>query len=309
MGPGAESGGRSAELMGAMRSVTTAIRLAAAAVFLCAGTAQALVTTEEIRVPVAVTNIYGRTIEQEIVVGLFRETTAPTPLPLLVLNHGRASTATGNANVRARNFEDQARWLTRFGFLVAVPIRVGYGASGGPDVEHAGDCGSRKYPPTFYAAAVQTLAVLARLRQRPDVAKDRAVVVGQSYGGATAITLASLNPEGIQAAINFAGGGGGSPEQRPRDPCSEPRLRAMFAEYGKTARVPTLWLYSENDMYWGPDHPKAWFDAFKAAGGKGEFQGFPPVSDDGHRLISRGSELWQPRVRDFLISIGYPPLN
>jgi dienelactone hydrolase len=133
--------------------------------------------------------------------------------------------------------------------------------------------------------------------------------MGQSFGGATAIALAWMNPEGVQAAINFAGGGGGSPESHPRQPCSESRLREMFAGYGKTARLPTLWLYSENDMYWGPTLPREWFDAFKAAGGQGEFQGFPPVGDDGHRLFSRAPQLWQPRVRDFLISIGYPPLN
>jgi dienelactone hydrolase len=276
---------------------------------LAAPAAQALVLGEEIRVPVKVADIHGKTVEQEIVVGVFRETTAPAPMPLLVLNHGRAATPAGFARVRVRDYEDAARWLTRFGFLVAVPIRVGYGASGGPDIEFSGNCRARNYPPVYHAAAVQTLAVLAQLRQRPDAAKDRAVVAGQSFGGATAIAIASMNPEGVQATINFAGGGGGNPEQHPHKPCSEPRLRAMFAGYGKTARLPTLWLYSENDLYWGPALPREWFDAFKAAGGQGEFLGFPPVSDDGHRLFSRGPQLWQPRVREFLISIGYPPLN
>lgn len=288
-------------------------RLAAAGVLLCAllcaGAAQALVVLEDIRVPVKVVDMYGKTVEQEIVVGVFRESSAPAPMPLLVFNHGRAANPAGFSRVRVKDYEDAARWLTRFGFLVAVPVRVGYGASGGPDVEYTGSCGARNYPPAYHAAAVQTLAVLAQLRQRPDAAKDRAVVAGLSYGGATAITLASMNPEGVQAAINFSGGGGGSPEQHPRKPCSEVRLRALFEGYGKTARLPTLWLYSENDLYWGPDLPREWFDAFKAAGGQGEFQGFPPVSDDGHRLFSRAPALWQPRVRDFLISIGYPPLH
>ncbi len=276
---------------------------------LAAPAAQALVSKEEIRVPVKVVDIYGKTVEQEIVVGLFHETSAPKPLPLLVLNHGRAASPAGFARVQVKDFEAAARWLTRFGFLVAVPIRIGYGASGGPDVEYSGGCGTRNYPPIYHAAAVQTLAVLAQLRERPDAAKDRAVVAGQSFGGTTAITLASMNPEGVQATINFAGGGGGNPEQHPHQPCSESRLRALFAGYGKSARLPTLWLYSENDKYWGPDLPRAWFDAFKAAGGRGEFQGFPPVSDDGHRLFSRAPQLWQPRVREFLISVGYPDIS
>lgn len=291
-----------------MNAVRTICRLVAFALLLCAGGARAIVMQDEIRVPVKVVGPKGKAVAQEIVVGLFRESSAPKPYPLLVLNHGRATTPAGFERVRVRDFEAAARWLTRFGFLVAVPIRVGYGASGGPDVEYSGSCQSRNYPPVYQAAAVQTLAVLSQLRQRPDAAKDRAVVAGQSFGGATAITLASMNPEGVQAAINFAGGGGGSPEKHPRKPCSEKALRALFAGYGKTARVPTLWLYSENDEYFGPDFPRAWFDAFKAAGGVGEFQGFPPVGDDGHRLFSRAPQLWQPRVRDFLGAIGYKPL-
>src|SRR6185369_15364864 len=183
-----------------------------AALFLCslliAPAAQALVSLEEIRVPVKAVDIYGKATEQEIVVGLFQETSAPRPMPLLVLNHGRAPTPAGFARTRVQDYGAAARWFAGFGFLVAVPIRIGYGASGGPDVEYSGDCRARRFAPVYHAAAVQTLAVLAHLRQRPDAAKDRAVVAGQSFGGATAITVASLNPEGVQATINFAGGGG-----------------------------------------------------------------------------------------------------
>jgi dienelactone hydrolase len=284
-----------------------------AVVILCsllfAGAAQALVVVEEIQVPVKVSNAFGREIEHSITVSLFRESSAPKPYPLLVLNHGRSAKAAEMVNTKAADYGAAVRWLTGFGFLVAVPIRVGYGASGGPDVENSGDCHTKNYPPVYQAAAVQTLAVLAQLRAREDAAKDRAVVVGQSFGGATAITVAALNPAGVQATINFAGGGGGEPETRPMKPCGEARLKSLFEGYGKTARIPTLWLYSENDLFWGPKLPLEWFEAFKAAGGQGEFAAFPPVSDNGHRLMSRGTQLWQPRVREFLISIGYPPLN
>lgn len=282
--------------------------LAALALLLCAGGARAIVVLEDIRVPVKVAHRHGKDVEQEIVVGLFGESSAPRPYPLLVLNHGRATTPAGFARVKVADFDAAARWLAQFGFLVAVPIRIGYGASGGPDVEHSGSCRARNYAPVYHAGAVQTLAVLSYLRQRPDASKDRAVVAGQSFGGTTAITLASMNLQGVQAAINFAGGGGGSPDKHPRQPCSEKALRALFASYGKTARMPTLWLYSENDLYWGAELPRKWFGAFRASGGVGEFQGFPPVSDDGHRLFSRGPQVWQPRVREFLGTIGYKPL-
>ena len=289
-----------------MRKVTA---LLAMALLLGPGPARAIVIAEEIRVPVKVTDLYGKTVEQAIVVGLFRESSAPGPYPLLVLNHGRAATPAGFARVTVKDYGAAARWLAvNFGFLVAVPIRVGYGASGGPDVEYSGDCRQRNFPPVYHAAAVQSLAVLGELRKRADAAQDRAVMMGQSFGGATAIALAAMSPDGVQGAINFAGGGGGRPDTHPRDPCSQPGLKRLFEGYGRTARMPTLWLYSENDQYWGPKLPVEWFEAFKAAGGQGEFAAFPPVSDDGHRLFSRAPQLWQPRVREFLISAGYKPL-
>ena len=227
---------------------------------------------------------------------------------MLVLNHGRAGSAADRAGLRTSDYAAAARWLTRFGFIVAVPVRVGYGVTGGEDVEDSGPCAQKIYPPPFHAAAVQTLAVLNVLRKRPDAAKDRAVVMGQSFGGTTAIAVAALGPPGVQGAINFAGGGGGGPVSHPQHPCSEPALHSLFASYGKSVHVPTLWLYSENDMYFGPTFPAEWFEAFKAAGGAGEYVRFPPVSNNGHLLFSRGTELWHPRVQQFLASLGYRQL-
>jgi len=59
----------------------------------------------------------------------------------------------------------------------------------------------------------------------------------------------------------------------------------------------------------GPKFPPEWFKAFKASGGNGEFVMFPPVSDNGHLTFSRGTRLWEPRVAEFLASLGYAPLT
>ena len=66
-----------------------------------------------------------------------------------------------------KDYSDAARWLTGFGFIVAVPIRVGYGLTGGEDVEYSGGCNRKNYPPVYKAAAVQTLAVLERCASAP----------------------------------------------------------------------------------------------------------------------------------------------
>jgi hypothetical protein len=55
----------------------------------------------------------------------------------------------------------------------------------------------------------------------------------------------------------------------------------------------------------GPKLPKAWFDAFTAAGGVGEYSLFP----GDHGLFTSAPQLWQLRVLEFLRSLGYPGLE
>ncbi|HMB75630.1 MAG TPA: hypothetical protein VKN76_04485, partial [Kiloniellaceae bacterium] len=50
--------------------------------------------------------------------------------------------------------------------------------------------------------------------------------------------------------------------------CSPERLVAAAAGFGRTARVPTLWLYAENDSYFPPDLSRRMATAYTAAGGK-----------------------------------------
>ena len=271
------------------------------------GIAHARLLEERINVPVKVADARGRQVERDIVVTVFYDVAAPKPFPLLILNHGRAVDARGRAAVGRARFTEAAGFFAGLGFIVAVPTRVGYGVTGGDDVEDSGDCKTKNYPPVYQAAAVQTLIVMETLRERSYVAKDRTVIAGQSFGGTTAITVAAQAVPGVAATINFAGGGGGNPETRPGNPCAPGALTDLFAAYGKSARIPTLWIYTENDKYMGAVWPRRWFDAFKAAGGAGEFRQFPPHGEDGHLLFSRAPTLWQPRVLEFLRTLGYKP--
>jgi dienelactone hydrolase len=281
------------------------IALLAALLALAAG-AHARLAEEQMDLPVRVQDAFGKTIEQTIKVTVFSDSTNPKPAPVLVLNHGRAAEPEERAMLgRVRNTE-AARFFVSRGFIVAVPTRIGYGITGGEDVENSGSCERKNYPPGYAAAAQQTLQVLEAVRKRPDAAPDRAVVMGQSYGGATAVALAAMNPPGVQLAINFAGGGGGNPKTQPQRPCSPQKLEHMFKTYGTTAKVPMLWVYTENDMYFGPKYPREWFEAFRAAGGQAEFEQYPPHGDDGHLLFSRFPQVWQPRVARFLDAHGFP---
>lgn len=155
------------------------------------------------------------------------------------------------------------------------------------------------------AAADQVVQVIEYARRRRNIDEKRIVAVGQSFGGATSITLASRAPAGLVATINFAGGGGGDPVARPGEPCFPRLLEDMFRDYGKTSRIPTLWVYTENDLYFHPRHTKSWFEAFRSQGGVGEFMMLPAFGDNGHLLFTRGFKIWRPIVGKFLDQLGF----
>jgi dienelactone hydrolase len=278
--------------------------LAAAALALLSAAANAAIVEDIVQLPVSAKDRFGATHQQTITVTVFRDD-ARARAPFLVFNHGRA----GSAEARARSgqapqFAEHSRWFVERGFAVFVPIRMGYGVSGGPDLEDTGPCANRDFAAGFDAAATQSLAVIAYAQAQPYVVAQRGVLVGQSFGGATTVALAAMNVDGVLGGINFAGGAGGSPDRRPGQPCSEPTLARTFAAYGKTARRPLLWLYSKNDLYWGADYPRSWFEAFRTAGGNAEFVQLPAHGRDGHASFQNNPSAWKPHVERFLGSLG-----
>jgi len=221
------------------------------------------------------------------------------------LNHGRPANDADFAKMKRQRFAENSRYFVAQGFVVLVPTRVGYGETGGPDVEYSGNCDSRNFAPVYSAAAEQTLATLKYAANLPYVDPTRGIVVGQSFGGMTAIALSTKDIPGLAGAVNFAGGGGGNPVDRPENPCSSYRLGKLYQEYGAEAMVPTLWLYSENDKYFGSKLPREWFDNFTRAGGKGKFVQLPPYKNDGHGSFTGNPEAWKPAFENFLREIGF----
>lgn len=267
--------------------------------------AHAALQEEQFDLPVRVVNAYGKQVDHTIKVTVFSDDTNPKPAPVLVLGHGRAAEQQDRAKMGRSRYSVASKFFVERGFIVALPTRIGYGVTGGEDVEDSGYCQNKNYPPVFAAAVTQTLAVLDAVRQRPDAAKDRALVVGQSFGGALSVAVAAQNPPGVVAAINFAGGNGGNPMTHPRYPCAPGGIERMFGSYGKTARIPVLWIYTENDQYFGAEYPREWFKAFTDAGGNGEFVQFPPHGEDGHILFTRFPQVWQPKIGEFLDAVGF----
>jgi dienelactone hydrolase len=260
-----------------------------------------------IEVPVQVKDTYGKAVSGNLHVATLHDDSIVRDKPVAIINHGRSFKPEIRAEVNPQqSYSRNARWFAQMGYFVVMPTRIGYGKTGGEDVEDTGSCNKKNYQPAYEAAARQVLAVLSAVRKIPGVSQDRAVILGQSLGGATAVASASMNPEGVQAYINFAGGGGGNPETQPQRPCGTAMLELMFSNFGKTAKQPVLWVYTENDQWMGPKFPKEWFDAFVKSGGKGQFVLYPPHGADGHGLFISGPEIWRPNALTFLETAGLP---
>jgi len=255
-------------------------------------------------IEVKVKDFYGREEAGKVVITQFKPN-GDGPFPILILNHGRSPTDRGNPP-RFRYIK-QVHFFTERGFAVFEPTRIGYGAQGTNfDPESSGNCNNPDYAPMAEAASTEILAALDYAKQQPYVDPHRVIIVGQSVGGYTTTATAAKNPEGLIAAINFAGGSGGNPATHPGIPCVGSRLEDMYARFGKTTKAPMLWIYTENDRYFNPSHSQAWHDAFIKAGGTAEFHLLPPFSDNGHNLFAKGVEIWAPVVAQFLDKLGFP---
>jgi dienelactone hydrolase len=248
-----------------------------------------------------------------MVAGVFRPS-GGGPFPVLVYSHGRAGTPVERSRTRVPDSRGHVRYWLAKGFAVVAPIRPGYGETGGSDREDSGvrydvfgNCWGRpEFMRSASAAAEAVQSTLAWLRQQPWADAKHVVLAGASMGGLASIASAATNPAGVVAYINFSGGTGGSGTRSPEQSCGSAQMQDVMAAYGRTTHVPSLWLYAENDRYWGAEWPRAWHRAYAAAGEPTRFVMTPPVPDsDGHQLLARGPRLWMADVDRFLSELGF----
>ena len=259
---------------------------------------------ETVRIPVTVKDMYGRQETRTIPIIIFRPQ-GDGPYPLVVFNHGRAVTEKRATQGRNRP-EHVARYLVAKGFVVMAPTRVGYAETYGDfDPEDGGSCSQPRIEPKSIAASDQVLATVELAKTLPYVDATRWIVAGQSVGGLATVTTVGRNPPGLLGGINFAGGSGGNPETQPGRPCSPNSITNFWGSLAKTAKAPMLWLYWQNDKYWGEDVPKKWHKSWTDGGAQAAMTTFPPSGEDGHSGINTDMEHWLPVVDAFLGQLGF----
>lgn len=235
------------------------------------------------------------------------------PFPLVIMNHGVSLNPTDRGFFPLVEFRDAAMWFARRGHLVVAPVGSGYGAAAhdlpefglyGPFFSKIGKCTNPNFRDAGLAVALVDLWIIEYLtREKMTMPKD-VIVVGQSAGGWAALALSSQNPPAVRAIITFAAGRGGRVDGKPNNNCAPEKLVEAIGEFGRAARVPTLWIYAENDTFFGPDLSRRMHDAYTGAGGKAEYHMLPPFGSDGHFLIGSADSipLWAPLVSRFLES-------
>lgn len=236
------------------------------------------------------------------------------PFPLAVFMHGRAGTPEARANLQYPILPGHAAYWMRKDFAVVAPFRPGYGQTGGPDMERSGNSiakdgrciGDHQYQEVAENAAKPIKELIGWAKTQSWVNPQKILLVGQSVGGLTAVALGANPPSGVLAYINFVGGTGGDPIRNPGRSCFPEVLTDLYGKYGKTTKIPNLWLYAENDEYWGPDAPIEWHKAFAANGGSGQFVMTTPVPGrGGHSLLQWGGRLWADHADPFVRSLGF----
>jgi dienelactone hydrolase len=221
------------------------------------------------------------------------------PHPLALITHGTPRDPQERAEITPLRWIPQAREFARRGWTAVIVMRRGFGDSGGDYAEEGRACS--RYP-NYTGATKEAVKDLREastyLETRPEVDPSKMIGVGISTGGLAMVGLAADPPKGLLAAISFAGGRGSN---APDHVCNPEALVETFADFGKHAKVPMLWVYAANDHYFGPQLAQAFYHAYTQSGGKAQFIAAGPFGEDGHGLFSlRGIPTWTPMVDGFL---------
>jgi dienelactone hydrolase len=222
------------------------------------------------------------------------------PHPLAVLNHGSPRNAGDRPIMSPYRMWAQAMAFARRGWVAVAFMRRGYGGSRGQPGGNFGSCAHPDYAAAGRADASEIAAVAHFMTAQPYVSKGKWISVGVSAGGFATVALTADPPHDLAAAISFAPGRGSS---GPDTVCGENQLVAAFAQYGKTSRIPLLWVSADNDHFFGTQLVSQLTSTFSNAGGHVTFVRTPPFGSDGHQLFSVGGiPIWSPIVDRFLAS-------
>lgn len=218
--------------------------------------------------------------------------------PLAVINHGYDP---NDYKVRyIDDFKYQTIEFARRGWVAVAFSRRGYGHSEGDFSEKVSNCGEAAVVQGAIIPTEDIKEVIRLMKQSSYVDGSKVLAIGHSGGGYAMLALAANPPPGLVAAINFAGAvAGATPDYQS---CLTDVLLRAVAKFGRTARIPMLWIYAENDRYSPIVLGKKMYDVFVGKGGNAEFVNGIWYGYEGHNLFFKPESIsvWTPYVDAFL---------
>jgi dienelactone hydrolase len=221
----------------------------------------------------------------------------PGPFPLIIINHGKDP---GHPNLQPRDrFYHMAHAFVARGYAVMVPMRQGFANSTGRYRDYGCDMTANGY-----TQAEDIRDTLEYAREQKWIDADHVVIAGQSYGGLATMALGTQELPGVRGLINFAGG-----LRDDSNGCGwRSALVSAFAEYGAQNKLPSLWMYGQNDSLFGPELVARMHDAFEQAGGKARLVEYAAFKRDSHGMLASrdGEKVWLADTMQFLDRVGMP---
>ena len=254
-------------------------------IFVIASTSSYAMVTEDALIPMEVKGLLG-TKRYELAAYIHKpdKFDAARKYPVVIISHGTSTDCYTRTHTRF-DYKRASQYFIERGFVAVVPMRRGYAGSEGASIaDSIGSCSSPDYVSSAREGASDIAAVISYVKKLSYADAGSILLVGTSSGGFTSLAAASLNIEGVIGVINFSGGQGGLSQLAPTGhACEEESLIKVMGGFGK-AKVPTLWIYSEDDVFFGPELARAMFGEFVRNGGNGRLVMIPLC---GHLLISQ----------------------
>lgn len=232
------------------------------------------------------------------------------PSPMLIMNHSLNGISDNDDQVNAKKSPETHYYIAREfvarGYIVANPARQGRGGSDGARDKDVCDLAAHAQREAGDIAAIVRGAV-----KDPAIDKNNIIIAGQSHGAVLMLAMLTHYPEEakhIKGAISFSGGVYFSSNECP---WRRTKIIAAYQQYGKTIKIPTLWLYTNEDTLFKPDFYTDLHHAYTAAGGKAELVEVFKSGDHslgGHSFSNWYTSVpaWSPHVIKYLSNIDAP---
>ncbi|BEV17393.1 dienelactone hydrolase family protein [Herbaspirillum sp. DW155] len=223
----------------------------------------------------------------------------PGQYPVVIITNGTDGNAKSDRiSLNPNRFSAAAIAFARRGYAAVVVLRQGYGRSTGIPEYFGGSCLSPRHFAAGMAAASDITGALVAIRKQAWASSEHALLVGMSSGGFTVLAASAENSPGVSGVIAFDPGRGARQDGQV---CDKQGLMDALSEFGRQARIPTLWIYAANDTWFPPALGKEMWSSYKNAGGQAELFIAPAFKKNGHTILVSAEEgLWWGRVEQFL---------